>query len=764
MNRFLLLVIFIMTLSNSLLGQDSMPNYKFRVNLDSKENRLYIKQEITFVNNEDLTLNHIYLNDWANAYSSTKSALADRLVEEYNRSFFLSKKAKRGKTMIDSITSNHSSLNWKRENKQIDLIKIELEKPLKKQESIHLNLDYVIHLPDAKFTGYGVIDKETYLLESFFLTLAKRSDGEWVKNSHLDLEDAPMAASNIDFTLTVPQELAVHSNLDEKTIVQSNEETSYRFSAIAKKKMLFHIGKEILYKSFILKDKIIKTNIELDNLSHEKIRLSLSKINGFLEKNLGKYPHQNVLLSEEKYNKRPFYGLTLVPRILKLFPAQFEFELKALNTYLYDYLTEALPIESREDYWLFGGLQTYLMAQFVEKNYANTKLLESFMRQPLIRFFTNKYRFTDLTFEETFLEFHEYILRKNLHQELFRSKEDLIRFNDQIGHPSHMGKILNYFIKNNSIKLSPFIEKIKNEKLTGEALKIAFFDHFNMNNAEGFSSYFSSRTSVDLSFTRFIKKDSLVTFQVKEKNNYSIPYTLGWIRNDSIVKTEHFESKDLGSSFQRAKLKADYLVINPMNRFPEFNPRNNVKRLDFLGIKPIRFTFLKDIENTAYNQLFYRPEFYFNIYDGVSYGIGLNNSTLKSRPFLFSIDPFYSTLNKQLIGNFSVTYKGYNQNSKYYLKSIGITGSSFHYDNDLRYTILTGAAFIAKRPSNLRENRREIFQLFWQSVDREENMNQIENPNYKIAGLRYIFQIKTHWIISPCRAILKSGQNSENIV
>ncbi len=591
MIRNLLLLVCISALSNSLLGQNSIPNYQFKVNLDSKENRLHIKQQITFINLEESPLDHIYLNDWAHAYRTPKSALADRLVEEYNRSFYLSKKAKRAGTIINSITSSDTPLNWKRDDKQIDLIKIELDKPLRKQQSIRLELDYVIRLPDGKFTGYGVIDKETYLLESFFLTLVKRSNGEWVKNSHLDLEDAPMSASNIDFTLTVPQKLTVHSNLDEQTSVLNNENRSYQFTALAKKKMLFHIGKEVQYKSFSLKDKKIKTNIESDDLSSDEISQSLTKINAFLEKSLGKYPHQNVLLSEEKYNKRPFYGLTLVPPILKLFPAQFEFELKALNTYLYDYLTEVLPIESREDYWLFGGLQTYLMTQYVEKNYANTKLLESFMRQPLIRYFTNKYRFTDLTFEETFLEFHEYILRKNLHQELFRPKDDLIRFNDQIGHPSHMGKILNYFIENNAIKLSPFIEKIKHEKLTGNALKIAFFDHFNLNKAKGFSNYFSNRSSVDLSFTRFKKKDSILSFQVNEKNNYSIPYTLGWIRNDSLVRTEHFEAKALGSTFQRPKLKADYLVINPVNRFPEFNPRNNVKRLGFLGIKPIRFTF-----------------------------------------------------------------------------------------------------------------------------------------------------------------------------
>ena len=141
-------------------------------------------------------------------------------------------------------------------------------------------------------------------------------------------------------------------------------------------------------------------------MSYEESKASLSKINDFLNDVLGEYPHQTVLLSQEKYSKRPFYGLTLIPSILKPFPAQFEFELKALNTYLYDYLSEILPLHSRQDYWLFGGLQTYLMAQYVATYYPEKKLLESIMRQPIIRFFTAKYRFTYLNFADTFIECH----------------------------------------------------------------------------------------------------------------------------------------------------------------------------------------------------------------------------------------------------------------------------------------------------------------------------------------------------------------------
>ena len=73
---------------------------------------MIIKQKISFLNQSDL-LENIYLNDWANSYSSTKSPLADRLVEEYTRSFYLSAKSKRGNTLISNIYLNGIKAKWK---------------------------------------------------------------------------------------------------------------------------------------------------------------------------------------------------------------------------------------------------------------------------------------------------------------------------------------------------------------------------------------------------------------------------------------------------------------------------------------------------------------------------------------------------------------------------------------------------------------------------------------------------------------------------
>ena len=51
-----------------------------------------IEQSITFFNNSNKILSEIFLNDWSSSYSSTETPLAQRLAEEYDRSFYFANK------------------------------------------------------------------------------------------------------------------------------------------------------------------------------------------------------------------------------------------------------------------------------------------------------------------------------------------------------------------------------------------------------------------------------------------------------------------------------------------------------------------------------------------------------------------------------------------------------------------------------------------------------------------------------------------------
>lgn len=735
-----LLILFCFSLNAS--WSQKVPDYNIKASLDPIENEIHIVQKIRYTHLKDFPTKEIYLNDWNHAYSSTESPLAKRLVEEYNRSFYLSKKSKRGATVIESLQVNGKAHNWERPQNQIDIIKVTLEEEINKGSVLKLQIGYTLQLPDAKFTGYGITDDETYYLENIFLSIAWQKSKEWAPISHLDLEDIPNSEGDYNIVFSLPNKLEIISNLTPYKKEATKDEHIYSFKNKDKKQLLFHIGAENDYCDFSFDRKEIFSNIKSNYLSKAESRYSLKKINTFLYNTLGHFPHGRILLSQEKYEKRPFYGLTLVPAFLKPFPPQFEFEIKALNTYLYHYLNETLPLHPREDYWLIGGIHTYLMMRYVIEYYPDIKLLGLVLRQPIAKFLLKKYHFKDLSFEDTFIEYHGFVLRRNLQQALITPKEELIKFNEQIGNPSQMGLLLNYGINFSNKDIAHFIAKIKSNQFNGAALQKFFFDYFDLNQSTFFKTYATGKKPIDLRFSGSKEKEGQITFSVEEKNNFRPPFSIGLVKNDSLIKQYNFTGKQLNTPLIIAKEQADFIVINPTTKLPEFNPRNNWKKLGGLGIKPLRLTFVKDLENPQFNQVFYNPRVDFNVYDGLSFGVRLNNKTIKSRPFTFNLEPFYSTKQKSLVGNFATSYSRLNSESNFYLTKINLTGSSFHYDTNLRYSSLFTSINVFKRNRNLRDNKKQLINLFWQYVDRDENVNAVQNPNYSITGLNYIFSNK----------------------
>lgn len=107
-----------------------------KLKVDDNTNTVTVIQEIIYNNNSNTPISKLYLNDWNNAFSSKKSALAKRFSDEYVRAFHLAKEEDRGYTDIKNISnSNFEKLAWKRNEKQVDILEVELLKPILANES-----------------------------------------------------------------------------------------------------------------------------------------------------------------------------------------------------------------------------------------------------------------------------------------------------------------------------------------------------------------------------------------------------------------------------------------------------------------------------------------------------------------------------------------------------------------------------------------------------------------------------------------------------
>ena len=719
-------------------SQESI-DYSISASLLTETDQMIIKQKISFLNQSDL-LENIYLNDWANSYSSTKSPLADRLVEEYTRSFYLSAKSKRGNTLISNIYVNGSKAKWNRKRNNLDIIEISIDKPIKKG-IVNIDLSYVVKLPSSKFTGYGKIKRNQYFIENFFITLSKFVKNKQILNSNLDLEEVPINESKFSVNLKIDKNLNVFSSLNLKDFENENGEVTYAFESNKIKQVIFLIG-DLNIKELDFEEKLININIESKDFKLETQKNSIKNIFQFIESIDAIDQPTKILITDEKYSKRPFYGLSIMPTFLNSFSRSFEFEIKMLSVYLQFLIKENFNLDSRKDYWFESGLYYYLMLKYLKNKYPDKLILDEILKQPILRFFLKGYQISKLKSHDLFLHFHEFMVRRNLHQEITLPKNELTRYNEQIGIPSQNGLLFNYLINSFNLDMNEFLFIVKNENLSGTELKEKFENFFKISELENFNYYLNKRNSIDLFFEKISFERDSIELVIKEKNNIQMPFKVGLFKKNSKIDIIDFDSNDIGKKIVIQNKDYKYLEINPDRDLPEFNRNNNVKRIGSGGFKKVKFSFVKDIEDPFSNQIFYNPRLNFNAYDGILFGTRLNNKTIKSRPFIFVAEPFYSSKERTFVGSFSGLFSKYNENSNYYLKTFSFSSATYHYDQSLRYRSLGTSFSIFKRNKNLRDNRKQALVFSLQYVNREKNTLQDLSPDYNVGSINYIYSNK----------------------
>ena len=181
------------------------------VRLIDETKELNIQQEFTYQNNSNKTLETLYFNDWANAYSDKNTALAKSFAEQFKKSLHLAKDEERGFTNIMTVVDDdYRGITWERSSGK-DIIKLYLNKPLLPNQSAKIFITYVVQLPPNKYTPYGYSNKNDYYLKDWYLTPAV-FDGKWHLYSNKNLEDLHTDVTETTLNLIYPEDLYLASN------------------------------------------------------------------------------------------------------------------------------------------------------------------------------------------------------------------------------------------------------------------------------------------------------------------------------------------------------------------------------------------------------------------------------------------------------------------------------------------------------------------------------------------------------------------------
>lgn len=717
----------------------SQHNSKLIVEVNNEKKTLNVYQEFTYNNQSNDTISTIVLNDWNNAYSDKNSPLGKRFSDEFVRSFHLATEKERGNTTnISILDENKSLLSWSRPDYFPDLIQIQLKNKILPNQKVTISLSYFLKIPSDKFTKLGFNSDGNMILKNCFLSPARYENHHFVMYNNLNIDDIANAICDYDLKITVPDGYELNSDLQQEYKVDN----TYQLNGKNLINTNLFIENKSSFKVFKNNSLEVLTNLEDSRLTDVQKAIIIEKIVGYVNGSLGQYPQSKIVVSQTDYEQNPFYGLNQLPAFISPFSDDYIFELKFLKTYLNNYLKNSLQLDSRKDNWVFDAIQIYYMMKYIDEYYPDAKMMGNISKIKLVR----GYNLVSLDFNEQYSYFYMLMARKNLDQPLGNPKNTLIKFNEKIASKYRAGLSFRYlsdyigeaklksvianfvdFAKNNQTDVTKF-ENLVKESTTKE------IDWF-------FNTIINSREIIDYKFDAVTKTDDSVSFNLKNKTKVNVPIPIYGIKNKKIVFKEWIDAVKEDSLYTFKRFDADKIVINYQNEVPEYNQRNNWKSLKSfcLSNKPIKFNFMKDLEDPFYNQILYVPAIQYNLYDGLIPGMRFHNKTILDKPFTFDVTPSYSTKSQSFSGMFSLAVNQYNRTSDLYNIRYGLSGDYFHYAPDAYYRKLNPNVTLRFRENDYRDNHREaiMFREVYVNREKSEIVKNTFEGSYAVFNARY---------------------------
>ena len=722
--------------------------------LNTEDHTVRIHQQIEYKNTSETTLNEIYLNDWANSFSNKNTPLAKRFAENFRSAFHFEKDENRGRTDIDSITDeNGVSLNWER-GTEVDILKVNLGTPLAPGEVYTMSLSYVVKLPEDRFTRFGVTNGNNYKLKYWLITPSV-FDGKWHAYSNKNTDDYFQYPTHFSITLTYPGHYKLFTDLNVVEEQTLQNEKQLKLEGDQRMHTDLYLEQFPTFVSVVTDQVEVVTNLKDEKVSPAINALLVDRVTRYLSEKLGTYPFKKIIISEADYRNSPVYGLNQLPDFVSPFPSGFELDAELLKTISRKYIANTLPINPRNDHWLIGALQIYLMMEYMDTYYPEMKIMGSVSDFWLIKWS----HASDLEFNDQYSMLYLNMARNNLHQSLSTPRDSLVKFNkniasdyyagmgfqylsDYIGKPELGKSIRDYFGEYRLTPTSPV--DFQNIVSQNTSLPVNWF----------FEDFVGKRTTIDFIIDNIEEAGDSLKVTVANRKDNIIPVSIYGLNNDEVLFKKWVGPVDGATEVMVPKKNVRKLVVNYEGIIPEYNRRNNTKKVKGLLNRPVQIRFFQDVEDPKYNQMFVMPEFKYNLYDGISIGPKLYNKTFLPRNLHYRVTPLYGFRSKKIIGSGSIVYTERLDKRTHYSTRYGVAGSIFSYNQGLFYKRLSPFVTFAFRDNaDLRKNKKVFLNFRNVTVHRDLDPNEpIQEPNYSVFNTQFVHSDKN--LINFYRGIL----------
>jgi hypothetical protein len=706
-----------------------------RATYDESSHSFTVDQQLTYRNQSDDTLRHLIVNDWNNAYSSKTTPLAERFSDEFKRAFYYAREEERGFTDISHIISGGKSLQWKRPDGHPDLVSIQTD-ALFPGDSVMLFLRYKVKLPNKRFTRFGYDADGGFAVRDIFLLPALYRDG-FRLYSNEDLDDAALARADIDLRIVVPDGWRVESDLTNGT----QHAGTYGFTGNNRAGFSIYASKRPIFHSFRNSKTEVLNSLEDVRLDDITKAILVDRIATFTTDYFGIAP-KKIVVSQEDYERNPFYGLNQLPRFLNTFSDVFVYELKFLKTYLNAYLRQTLHLDPRAETWIYDGLQTYAMMRYIDEVHPGAKMTGHLGNFRLLQ----NYNVTSTDFNSQYRYLYLLMARKNLDQPAGDPKNTFLKFNGQIAAKYRSGlnfRHLGEFIGEDTLQsiVRSYVASNLDKPTSEEDLR-RLISQTQKPTDWFFETSVHSREIIDYKITSVEKKNDSLLLNIRNRTGAEVPVPLYGLNRKNVVHKQWLPGFQGDTLVSIPADSLDKVVLNYDNEIPEFNQRNNFRSLKSvrIGNRPFKFVLFKDLEDPYYNQVLYVPTMAYNYYDGLTPGLRFYNRTILEKPFYFDINPAYSTNTQSFAGSGAISVQHFYRDRNLYHIRYSASANYFHYTPDATYLRLVPTVLMRFRPDDLRDNLKQSLMIRQVTVSREPTKFLVDDEdaqNYSVFNARF---------------------------
>ncbi|HFX18007.1 MAG TPA: hypothetical protein ENK64_02565, partial [Flavobacteriales bacterium] len=262
---------------------------------------IFVKQSILIDRQALLQRDSLVFLNWANAYKNKHTDLAKSFIENYDLNFHFANEKYRGKVTIKNV--------WVNQNKAVikalqpDVYSLKLPVSDLQSDTLQISFDYLIKLPHAKFTGYGIDESGNILLKNFFFQPVFSTHQIYTDKN---IDDYPSKPVKYHFSV---------SNFPQNKYFLSNLRTYGSLVAgIVKTPLLLWTDKP--YEQLQLNGQTIFWPLNTNISATDKTRI-LSQIEQLWLKSFGSLPSEKIVITTADFKHHKVYGLDLLPKLLR---------------------------------------------------------------------------------------------------------------------------------------------------------------------------------------------------------------------------------------------------------------------------------------------------------------------------------------------------------------------------------------------------------------------------------------------------------------